>query len=420
MKRRDFLELFSLQALLLASGQRSMAQTFQNQTTWGHDDWEGFFVTVIFEGAWDISLSLDPWIKSKRPLESDYFLEYSPSDLINWGSSALGPAMKAMTPHLNDISVINGIMMSTNDNGHESLRDYALTGDVLNHRAALNLELDLTLPKSFFSVLTSNPIPIGERPNQTTNFNSALEALNSKSDFSSHTFIKNAKSGILQKVKEANVLESKLHSAQTLMNQYLSQMGSSSQDNEIGLMAAAFKTGLARTAVLAPVMNLDTHDNHPGRHLEEQAKGWASVNNLFNLFKSIEYKNGKSLFDMTTFMITSEFSRTPALNPARGKDHNPWANSALLAGRGIKGQVVQGGSQIIERNISAIGIPYLTGLHLNLEKNQVIEKRSEIGSGIPITPQNVIRTVSDAMGLNINLMGGNLKKISSLKQVLKT
>jgi hypothetical protein len=54
-------------------------------------------------------------------------------------------------------------------------------------------------------------------------------------------------------------------------------------------------------------------------------------------------------------MVASEFSRTPALNQFRGKDHNHLTNSVLLAGYGIKGNQQLGKSKVISRHNSPDG-----------------------------------------------------------------
>jgi hypothetical protein len=48
-------------------------------------------------------------------------------------------------------------------------------------------------------------------------------------------------------------------------------------------------------------------------------------------------------------LVTSEMSRTPALNMANGKDHNEQTTSFLLAGGGLRGGRTIGGSRLISR-----------------------------------------------------------------------
>jgi hypothetical protein len=44
----------------------------------------------------------------------------------------------------------------------------------------------------------------------------------------------------------------------------------------------------------------------------------------------------RSVLDVTTVVLSGEFSRTARLNSAQGKDHNIHANSLALIGKGVR------------------------------------------------------------------------------------
>ncbi len=52
----------------------------------------------------------------------------------------------------------------------------------------------------------------------------------------------------------------------------------------------------------------------------------------------------RGLLDETLVMVSSEFGRTPKINPDAGRDHWPKVFSVLLAGGGIKGGIIHGAS----------------------------------------------------------------------------
>jgi hypothetical protein len=54
------------------------------------------------------------------------------------------------------------------------------------------------------------------------------------------------------------------------------------------------------------------------------------------------HEAGKSLLDETIIISTSEFGRTPRVNPGNGRDHYPGVFTSLLAGGGIKGARIIG------------------------------------------------------------------------------
>ncbi|QDT03560.1 Sulfatase [Rubripirellula lacrimiformis] len=52
----------------------------------------------------------------------------------------------------------------------------------------------------------------------------------------------------------------------------------------------------------------------------------------------------RGMLDETLVMVTSEFGRTPKINPDAGRDHWPKVFSVMLAGGGIKGGIIHGSS----------------------------------------------------------------------------
>ena len=86
----------------------------------------------------------------------------------------------------------------------------------------------------------------------------------------------------------------------------------------------------------------------------------------------------------------SEFSRTPALNAAKGKDHNPMTNSALLAGYGIKGGTVAGASRLVTRRQTATGFPDHIARPYNFKTRKLAT--SPAGASF-FFPENVVQTV---------------------------
>jgi len=52
----------------------------------------------------------------------------------------------------------------------------------------------------------------------------------------------------------------------------------------------------------------------------------------------------RGLLDETLVMVTSEFGRTPKINPDAGRDHWPKVFSVMLAGGGIQGGIIHGAS----------------------------------------------------------------------------
>jgi uncharacterized protein (DUF1501 family) len=66
----------------------------------------------------------------------------------------------------------------------------------------------------------------------------------------------------------------------------------------------------------------------------------------------------RGMLDSTLVMVTSEFGRTPKINPTGGRDHWPRVFSTMLAGGGMKKGYVHGSSDSLggEPETDKVGI----------------------------------------------------------------
>lgn len=88
----------------------------------------------------------------------------------------------------------------------------------------------------------------------------------------------------------------------------------------------------------------DTHDNN----FEAVANNCADIDKaLSGLLLDLEMRG---LLKETMVVLTSEFGRTPKINPRDGRDHWPYGFTAFLAGGGIKGGTVYGKMDKVGRN----------------------------------------------------------------------
>ena len=97
-------------------------------------------------------------------------------------------------------------------------------------------------------------------------------------------------------------------------------------------------------------------DVHSARGAQNQINLYpgivATIKELLNTLKATAYDadRGRSFFDVTTVLVSSEFARTmrqpnePIDNT--GTDHNPFTNSLLVAGKGIRGGQLFGASDL--------------------------------------------------------------------------
>lgn len=121
-----------------------------------------------------------------------------------------------------------------------------------------------------------------------------------------------------------------------------------------GLKAAGeyFRCGLAPTALLSVDYLVDTHDVSQARGQDAvYAKIVADLQGVFAFLKQpFDEAAGVTFGDVTTLLVTSEFSRSlrqegKALDDS-GTDHNPFTNTVLVAGQGIKKGLIIGATDL--------------------------------------------------------------------------
>jgi uncharacterized protein (DUF1501 family) len=202
------------------------------------------------------------------------------------------------------------------------------------------------------------------------------------------------------------------------------QNASSEEARAAQIIAGCFLAGASQSAQIDfTLFGLDSHSDHEKNHLEAQTSAWTNVAEIFSIFKNLQYKNtGKSLFDMTTFAVVSEFSRTPALNASKGKDHNPLTNSVLLAGKNIVGGETVGASRLISRQQSKTNQSKHVSLPIDYTTGDVAttRKQADLANFNYITPDRVVGTIASAIGVDVNRFKSVDMTLPILPKVIKT
>ena len=115
---------------------------------------------------------------------------------------------------------------------------------------------------------------------------------------------------------------------------------------QAALAAQALTNRISQVVLLRLVNVTDAHfeDNWPSNHPSLQRQGFDALSELITYLKNTEDKPGRSFWDRTTLMCFSEFARSPTINPQGGRDHH-LSSACLVAGNGIKGNLVVGGNK---------------------------------------------------------------------------
>lgn len=376
-----------------------------------------FFLLISVEGSMDVSLGLDGQVHAEGIDQQDIFIEYRPQDLLRHGTIALGPAAAPLKKWMKQACIINGINMRA-DVGHETLRNYMASGKGDGTANSLPIELGTALGVGPMGVVSSvtdfasrtSQVAVISPNDLKANSEGSVNLSNQVRGLHSQSFSFAAISGLLNAADRRKQFASDLKSFEG--PKIVAPTGDSANDTTQEMEAAkiialAFKNGLSYqgTLIIDRDPALDTHQNHEKRHLETQKQVWQEISDIFSLFSSIPFGT-KSLFDVTTFMVTTEFSRTPYLNGSKGKDHNPFTNSVLLAGRGIQGGTAVGRSQVISRKVTGNAIhigdalDFKTGEALARDNKRNDSQLVEVDL---IRPEHVARTVArlfnDPMGM---------------------
>lgn len=357
---------------------------------------DNFFVQILVSGGMDVTLSLDPLMHSSfNTDDKDVFLEYRPEDILSHESLLLGPACIDLRKHMSSITTVNGIVMRR-DIGHDPLLAYMASGSGGGDLPYHAIEAGNFLEDTTLGTLVNTSFSLGNR-------RPSLSQISEHKVFDGNTGSKPESIEALESIyKKTNNKVTKATYDMLAFNlqkqSFYDRIGSLSdepQDREI--IAAAFLENVASSAIIDLEnsgdldFDLDTHSDHEGRHIRNQESIWRHISGIFDLFQSLEYKNG-SLYDHTTFCVVSEFSRTPYLNPAKGKDHNVFTNSVLLAGGRVNGGKSFGGSKVIPRGKRKDGRAIHIGSPFDYKAGQTV---SESGENIGlIFPENVAKSLS--------------------------
>lgn len=337
------------------------------------------FVSLYFNGAWDVLLGLDPRDPGSNPSGIDLGTDRlaaqfrTPTPWSFGGQETLiGPTMDPLFGHRDVMTLFRGVNMNTV--AHPTGRAYVNTwippagvvpkGDSLGTRmaAAANYD-DFLLPNVSIGMpsfnLSYSPAVTGIGLGRATDATDLLQPLGDSLDVETAALLADAReaSGSCVGAGHSNPPSLAVDIARARVEQLLGMdLGPAFDfdlDDEVltryGIENAALSTdpgvvaatvwrlldlGLTTSITAQLQRGLDTHDdrweiNQP----EFQRAGFAALAALLNDLRTTDPN-----LENTTVVVHSEFARTPGINGRGGRDH--WfANSLLVFGGGLKGGV---------------------------------------------------------------------------------
>lgn len=409
-------------------------------------DPDHLFLFVVFGGGWDHTMSLDPRHPSLDAMKDNTGIEMAwdalpaPFNLnapIQPAGSAIefGPAIGELQRHWSKLCVVRGISMDTLS--HPTGVRYFSTGkppsglvprgnsagaevvDQLNRAfpnrlgQLANLSIDaesyytgsvaevrafrasaaspISIAASFSRGLTPEGdfalLPAAAAPGN-------LLAAHRQRAFCDPSGID--ASGVMTRVRSAQTKNEQLFSSADIAAFSVrpdnvaewARYGLPPQPGSPGLAAffarQALARGMSNSVTVQLQRDLDTHTSrHPMDQPRLQKAGFDALAALIDDLEATPHPAipSERLLDRTTIVVYSEFTRTALRNAAGGRDHS-LTNSALLLGKGIRGNTVIGAS-------SNSGMqPQAT----NLATGQVDP------AGTVIRPEHVLATVLECGG----------------------
>ncbi|HEX4925122.1 MAG TPA: DUF1501 domain-containing protein [Bdellovibrionales bacterium] len=333
-----------------------------------------FLLQVVFPGGLDWSYLFDarPLEMTKRGLIQNYVNQepapWGPENgLKTWASPLTNP----IRPYQNYFSIVNGVMMTPNFDGHLQNLNYLLAGNPFGGPffiSGLNLDkrpLDCVHTGGFGVDVPQLSDLGGTIPLDTKSVNALSAAIRSvpaiQSDDKLVGFWARRLSaialegpGVFSNGSRAMATAlSKAPELMRLMKSVNPQLATG--EDELGflpVLAEFFRKGIAQTGLVV-FSKLDTRiDVHAAEAAVKQPALYAEIAqkiaSVFKFLRETPYDQGRSILDVTTVVITSEFGRT--LRQVRrpidftGTDHNNLCNTVLIGGRGIRSGLVLGAS----------------------------------------------------------------------------
>ncbi|MGE0527757.1 MAG: DUF1501 domain-containing protein [Bdellovibrionales bacterium] len=371
-----------------------------------------FFIMLVASGGAHSPLGLDGLLlndlrrRKSDPIDTsdpdEFFSGYRDEELRKTpAGSFLGPAGRPLEAIINDVAIVNGIMMLPNDVGHGTNLEFMTNGSAKS-RIAFPHQIDPYLAAAHYGTLSNRSL---EGRGISTN------GMRDGAPLTEYIRLFRAQAAV---VPVKTDLQTAQHSVVQTAEQFaryktLFQNYSGSVRQEwLAHAAAGFQTGLLNSAITTLDGELDTHSQHLQTHPRALSAQFEEIATMVRFLKNTRYKETQfTLYDVTTFIYLTEFSRSAARQGRDGTDHNPWDNSCLIGGCGIQGGQVVGASTVVppsrtENNRSilhALPFNHDTGKPLRYEEFSKYLAGEISGTVDYIFPKDVYQTLVTAMGL---------------------
>lgn len=343
-----------------------------------------FFLLIVLNGGADTSYMFDarPLSMSRAGLIQNYLRQEPWPWRGRNGVNALATNLvKPLLPFSDRFSVLNGVVMTPAFDGHQQNMNFLFAGnpfggdsfvphlnltetgrergslDAIALAAPLAMNVD-----NHSAVVTLEPKSMGTLAAKLKELR-PMQPGDPLADFVRARVKANA-AGPGRFAAGAGEMLAGLNGAQHVHRKLAQltapQPGHSPEMQAVALIAECFRHSIARSAIYVLPEYFDVH---AGELAQMQPKLFAgAIDKIAALFDGLDetpFDSGRSMLDVTTVMVASEFGRTLRTADApldqTGTNHNSLSSSVLIGGKGIRSGLVIGASDLSSEKAKASG-----------------------------------------------------------------
>jgi hypothetical protein len=331
-----------------------------------------YFIFYLLVGGWDLMLVTDPPSRTEG-----FWVPYDADDVVTAGDVRLGPAMKPLVPYVSRLAILKGIHCDALN--HPQARFRMVTGrfkppgevvapsiqTLIAQKTGRayelpNLSSDQLRPATFRGAvpdLRLEPVRVAsiDQLDGLTRVRGGVSAyrreidmaLREKDRLTVDRWKASTTTSTSLAPSFADFADLQRDLSQSEYHHRVRQASSNKESVELAVEAGDRVDRQVRLAVeavrqdLAPVVTVGTgeFDSHTkseyASHPAAVVRGLKAVAAIVKGLAEADAGDGRSLLDLTTVVVTSEFSRTPSKNELGGKHHWP-TNSMLFVGKGVR------------------------------------------------------------------------------------
>lgn len=322
-----------------------------------------YVILYLLVGGWDLMLVTDPVIRD------GFHAPFDAADVVVAGGARLGPAMGPLLPFMDRLAILKGITVDALN--HPQARTQMVTGRFQDPGGPVRSSIQSLLARrtgDAYSIpnLSSDQLRpasfLGE--GEDARFEPLRVATLDQLSHLASTGVPTTHDAVSRAVvtldrvnieRQRHPLPGRLSSSSTVAHGLLAgdeprRIAASSSlldeartflnvggrvEQQVRLAVEAIRCDVA-PVITVGTGEFDAHTGHDSAgHPAAVERALRAVGDIARGLRATVLPDGRTLLDLTTIVVTNEFSRTPSLNELGGKHHWP-GNAMLFIGKGVR------------------------------------------------------------------------------------